>query len=739
MSVPSERPVSQTLASAFAGSPVSTSTPPATLRSTPLPGESRESFERATRGGEHGERSTLEGEQREGEHDAGEPYGGQPYEGEQHGGAYREGELHGGQPYEGQHHEAQPYGGQSYEGQPYGGQPYEGQPYSGQPYEGQPYSGQPYEGQPYGGQPYGGEHHAGEQHGGAYGEGEYHGGQSYEGQPHGGQPYGGQAYEGQPYGGEFHGGQPSEGGVAFGPNVDAGEPFDPPGSTSLPGGEDDPFLGTTIDGRYVLESVLGIGGMGVVYAGRHVLINKRVAIKVLRGDMTRDQDTLDRFRREAQAASSIGHAHIIDVSDYGQLPDGSAYLVMEFLEGRSLAQEMRALARLPAGRIVHIARQVADALGAAHAAGIIHRDLKPDNVHLITRGSDEDFVKILDFGIAKMAGPGVDRLTRAGMIFGTPHYMAPEQAAGTAVDQRTDVYSLGVMLYEMVSGTPPFNAENYMSILTQHMYKVPASLRTLDSAPPPGLEAIILKALAKRPDQRYQSMGEFVEDIDRYRSGEVPVAVRELLGNKGSLAVPLDYFQGVAPGVAGPPAAETRTGWGRYYTAVGVLSVVMAGVIPYAVYRALHPRQGDLNGHAAPPTPPDPPAPPTAAAPSAPAVASAPAPAAAPTGSKVHITTVPSNADIYIDGQKQGVSPHMTHVPLDQKIVVEARHEGFRSKSVTVDGKKGNVEIKLTALPRGGRPASEGGRHLPKDDITPLEPAPKVDDVDDPYAADKRK
>ena len=285
----------------------------------------------------------------------------------------------------------------------------------------------------------------------------------------------------------------------------------------------DPLIGQIVDGRYEVTAVIGEGGMGTVYEVRHTTLGRRFALKVLRRDIA-DAEHTARFIQEAKAAAAIGHPNIVAVSDFGDLEVAAPgdpskrgptvpYFVMEYLTGISLAQLLRAEKTLEPARAAELTLQCASGLAAAHAAGVIHRDLKPDNVFLIRNG-DREFVKLLDFGVAKMAGAG--RLTRAGMVFGTPHYMSPEQAAGQSVDPRADVYALGVILYECLTGKVPFEADTYMGVLTKHMFATP---EPIDRAAPDASRLgafgpIAMRCLAKSPSDRYASMAELVAALE---------------------------------------------------------------------------------------------------------------------------------------------------------------------------------------------------------------------------------
>ena len=281
------------------------------------------------------------------------------------------------------------------------------------------------------------------------------------------------------------------------------------------------LIGRTIDQRYRVEALLGEGGMGLVYRVRHTRLNKPLAIKVLRRENTGDPEVLARFRREAESASAIGNQHIVDVNDFGTLEDGSTYFVMECLEGMDLIEAMDLAKRMDEQRVLHIATQICKALSAAHEEGIIHRDLKPENVFLTRRNDVDDFVKVLDFGIAKVAN-GPKRLTRDGEVLGTPHYMSPEQCEGENVDHRTDIYALGVLLYEMLTGHVPHDADTMMGILTKHMYEDPIPPQIRVPQVSSEVEHVIMRCLDKKPEQRYQTMRELDADLSRISVGQRP-------------------------------------------------------------------------------------------------------------------------------------------------------------------------------------------------------------------------
>jgi serine/threonine-protein kinase len=490
-----------------------------------------------------------------------------------------------------------------------------------------------------------------------------------------------------------------------------------PPSVPPPPSRVDPYVGTTIDGRYRIESVLGEGGMGIVYLARHKVIDKRVAIKVLRADMAREREITERFLQEAKAASSIGNPHIIDISDFGQLADGSTYFVMEFLDGKPLSKVLEESRPLPVTRLVDVAHQISDALAAAHQRSIVHRDLKPDNIFLIKRGPQQDFVKILDFGIAKVSSGATSKLTRAGSVFGTPHYMSPEQAAGAPVDSRTDIYALGVILYEMASGRVPFDADNFMGILTQHMYKAPVPIRALvpPQDVPPGLEAIILKALSKKPEQRYATMEELAQDLDKLTRGMIPDAVPEMMSRSGGFNVPADFFtdRGMPAPVPATPRAGARRGWGVY---AGVAGVVAAVAIVVAVFAKSS--SSTASSHASAPAAVQTPTPSPAPTPQAPVKP------AEPEVKHVLFASEPLDAHVFAGDHDLGVPPLNVDVPGGQKITVEVRRDGYKSQQLTLDGSEKKLTVKLLKAVAGTAPPrpKPGPAAKPAGDTPPPKP-----------------
>jgi serine/threonine-protein kinase len=279
------------------------------------------------------------------------------------------------------------------------------------------------------------------------------------------------------------------------------------------------LTGVTLSGRYLVTRKVGQGGMGAVYEATHTLIGKRVAVKVLLEKYAQREAIVKRLKQEAQLASSIGNEHIIDITDFGNTDDGRTFVVMEFLEGESLAECLGREPKLPEGRILRVASQTASALAAAHAKGVVHRDIKPENIFLLKR-KELDFVKVVDFGISKsLRASDTDeeavRLTQTGMVLGTPLYMSPEQARGDEdLDHRVDIYALGVIMYEAASGRVPFSGNNYLSVISQVLNETPKPLREIRPELSDEFEAIVNKALAKDREDRYKDATEMLGDLN---------------------------------------------------------------------------------------------------------------------------------------------------------------------------------------------------------------------------------
>ena len=353
------------------------------------------------------------------------------------------------------------------------------------------------------------------------------------------------------------------------PDISAHEPTTAPGEgprvtqelgqdPALPPIPPEPDLtGTLLLDRYRLLRKLGVGGMGTVYEAEHVTIKKRCAIKILNPEFTHRSELVERFLQEARAASMIAHENVVEITDFGATPTGSVFFVMEMLVGEDLSETIKREGPLSWSRAAAITLQICRALQAAHEKGIIHRDMKPENCFRIERSGNSDFIKVLDFGIAKVTGEdgGAGRLTSTGMIFGTPTYMSPEQAQGMRVDHRADIYAVGVILYELVTGKVPFYADNFMGILTKHMFEEPPAPSVVAPAAgiTPEVEAVILKALQKDRDLRFQSLRELADAILAVGTGAAPV---EVVPERRSRPITGANMQFQRP-ITAPPLAPT--------------------------------------------------------------------------------------------------------------------------------------------------------------------------------------
>jgi len=316
----------------------------------------------------------------------------------------------------------------------------------------------------------------------------------------------------------------------------------------------DPLLGQTLAGKYFIEKLIKHGGMGSVYLGKHVLMDKTVAIKVLRPSLALDNDVVARFSREAKAASRINHPHAVVVTDFGEDENGVVFLVMEYLQGHTLKDVIRSEGPMEINRAVEIVRQVAGALDVAHEQGVVHRDLKSDNIMLSHTNGDE-WAKVLDFGIAKIQQPAGSRdidITAPNLVIGTPQYMSPEQCSQSGpLDARSDIYSLGIIVYEMFAGRVPFTGESATAIMMKQVQDPPPAILEARPDLPDGLEKAITKALAKQPVDRFQTAGAFSEALLEATTNPVEAGVAlaapATVPNEPVLAPPRDEVTLVQP------------------------------------------------------------------------------------------------------------------------------------------------------------------------------------------------
>lgn len=446
----------------------------------------------------------------------------------------------------------------------------------------------------------------------------------------------------------------------------------------------DPLIGTVLEGKYALKRALGAGGMGAVYEAEHLVIGKRVAVKVLHKEFCSNPEIVKRFVREARSATAIGHPNIVDVFDMGTMEGGGFFQVIELLEGSSLQDALATSGPMSYARTVTILSQVADALAAVHDKGIVHRDLKPDNVFLVDRPGQPDFVKLLDFGVAKVIDANSGVRTRTGMIIGTPSYMSPEQAQGTSdVDQRTDVFALGVMAFELLTGVRAFEAESFPQTLFQICIAETPALSTYRADAPDGLQAVLERMLVKNKADRFPDCREVKAALAPYASLDAQPLLSEGQPVRQPLSVsairksgqPTDPFAATgvldtnASGALGDPphavqALSTGPGRGDLEAANAtparssrVVVAAVAAALVLAALGAFAYGSGDSTSEVA-----------------APSIASS---AAATV--RVQLQAEPPDAELFLDDAPVG-NPYVAELPASTSPhIVEARLQGHRS------------------------------------------------------------
>ena len=481
-------------------------------------------------------------------------------------------------------------------------------------------------------------------------------------------------------------------------------------------------------GEYIVERKIGEGGMGAVYGARHPVIGKRAAIKVIKRDLSASRDAVDRFVREAQAVNTIGHPNIVDVFGFGTLPDGRSFFVMEWLEGESLRARMtRPLAFAQA---LEVLESIAIALRAAHEAGVVHRDLKPDNVYLArAKGAPAPRVKLLDFGLAKLSATTGDARvdhTRTGVVMGTPLYLSPEQAKGVKIDFATDLYSLGVIAYEMAAGQVPFNADSAVEIMAAHISTTPTPLRERAPWVPPTFERLVMRMLAKDPQSR-PSILEVEDQLAAMRAQ--PEIANAAPTQGGSAAQWTPVPSAIAPAI-------TQTGVARGHRGLviaGVTAAVIAGVVVAVLAFG--------GGSAKPAAPTHPPseiatAPAPAPAPAPPTVAVTPTPVAPPPSSASepakpepakpdpvkHVAPRPGPIAISIAGGEHG------------NVLVDGKRVGSNVATVSLELSAGDHRVRVEAP--GHRPVQRVA-HVVSGANPPVSiplGAKSIDTVHDPFA-----